>query len=114
MQTSKHILVKTGILTSFGIGKKITEFDIEKLKKSLKDKDLSTEKFKELLKENIIKETQKSLIEQEIPGLIIADILKDEEEKKKFMELTYFSTLLSKKIIDKKLDKYIFVPHKEQ
>ncbi len=105
MQTSNHILAKEGILTTFSIAKRVTAKDVTKLRKKIKGAKMDAEKLQQLLMSTIVKDTQKNLKLTQIPGLIIegAD---DEEEKKRIMELTYFASMIAKKLSEKQIDKY--------
>lgn len=105
MITANHILAKEGILTTFSIAKKISAKDIKRLRNKLKNSKANAKKFQDLLKSEVIKETQQILRTQNIPGLIVDDI-NDVEEQKKIMELTYFASIISKKLADKKITKY--------
>lgn len=105
MTTANHILAKEGILTTFSIAKKVSAKDIKRLRNKLKSNKEDAEKFQDLLKKAVIKETQQILQTQNIPGLIINGT-EDVEEQKKIMELTYFASIISKKLSDKKISKY--------
>jgi len=105
MQTANHILAKEGVLTTFSIAKKVSAKDVKKLREKMKTAKIDAEKLQELLKNTIIKETQSTLNSQKIPGLIL-DGIEDNEEKKRIMELTYFSSVIAKKLSEKKIDKY--------
>ena len=105
MQTTNHILSKEGILTTFSIAKKVSAKDVKKLRDRLKSAKIDASKLQELLSNTVIKETQKAIETQKIPGLIIAGV-EENEEKKKIMELTYFASVIAKKLSEKKVDKY--------
>lgn len=105
MTTANHILAKEGILTTFSIAKKVTAKDVKKLRDKLKSAKIDADKLQELLRSTVIKETQQALETQKIPGLII-DGAEESEEKKRIMELTYFSSVIAKKLSEKKIDKY--------
>ncbi len=105
MTTGNHILAKEGILTTFSIAKKVSAKDIKRLRNKLKSSKADAEKFQDLLKTAVMKETQQILQTQNIPGLIINGS-EDVEEQKKIMELTYFASIISKKLADKKITKY--------
>jgi hypothetical protein len=105
MTTPEHILAKEGILTTFSIAKKVTAKDVKKLRDKIKTAKMDVDKLHELLRMSIIKDTQKDIETQKIPGLIIAGT-EAAEEKKRIMELTYFSEKISKKLMEKNLDKY--------
>ena len=105
MQTTNHILSKEGILTTFSIAKKVTAKDVKKLRDKIKSAKMDADSLHELLRVSVIKETQKDIEVQKIPGLIIGGS-KDMEEKKKIMELTYFASIISNKLLEKNIDKY--------
>jgi hypothetical protein len=105
MHTANHILAKEGILTSFSIAKKVTERDVKRLRDKLKTSKFNREKLDELLRISIIKETQKDIEKNNVPGLMVEGI-EEIEEKKRIMELTYFASMMSKKLSEKKIDKY--------
>ncbi len=106
MQTTNHVLTKEGILTAFSIAKKISTKDFKKFREKLKNTNkFNSDKFQQLLRNTIIKETQKTIETQNIPGLILEGS-EELEEKKRIMELTYFASIIAKKLTDKKIDKY--------
>ena len=104
MQTTNHILAKEGILTSFSIAKRVTSLDMKKLRD--KGIDSKSSKFRELLTKKIVKETQEAIENQSIPGLMVKQIQDENQEKKKIMELTYFASIIAKKLTDNKVSKY--------
>jgi len=103
----QHILAKEGILPAFSIAKKITAMDIKRLKEKVttSSSKVNADKLQLLLKEAIINETQIAMKTQPIPGLII-DTPEESEEKKRVLELTYFASIIAKKLVDKKISKY--------
>jgi hypothetical protein len=107
-QSINHILSKEGILTTFSIAKRISVRDVQSLQKRIKGKKDTEENFKKLLKERVMKETQKALLERKIPGVLTPEggPIISEEEKKKLMELTYLASVISKKLGEKNIDKY--------
>ncbi len=105
MQTTNHILAKEGILTTFSIAKKVTASDIKKLRDKIKTAKMDADKLHELLRMSIIENTQKDIETKKIPGLLI-DGVEDAEEKKRIMELTYFASMIAKKLSEKQIDKY--------
>lgn len=105
MQATNHILAKEGILTTFSIAKRVTAKDVKKLRDKMKSAKLDADKLQELLKKSIIKETQKDFEAKRIPGLIVEGA-EDAEEKKRIMELTYFASMMAKKLSEKNIDKY--------
>lgn len=105
MHTTDHILAKEGILTTFSIAKKVTAKDVKKLRDKLKSSKIDAEKLQELLRSAVVRDTKKAIESQKIPGLIVAGA-EDSEEKKRIMELTYFASVIAKKLSDKKIGKY--------
>lgn len=105
MQTANHILAKEKILTTFSIAKKVNVKEIKKLRSKLKNSKIDEEELQELLRKSVLKETEDAIRTQNIPGLIISEV-DDAEEQKKIMELTYFASIISKKLLDKKIAKY--------
>lgn len=106
MHTANHILAKEGILTTFSIAKKVTARDVKKLRDKMKTSKMDAEKLQELLRMAVVKETQGTIETQKIPGLILDGMFANSEEKKRIMELTYFSSVIAKKLAEKKIDKY--------
>jgi len=105
MQTASHILAKEGILTTFSIAKKVTAKDVKKLRDKLKIAKMDSDKLKELLRNAVIQEAQAGIDAHKIPGLII-DGSEENEEKKRIMELTYFASVIAKKLSEKNIGKY--------
>lgn len=106
MQIPNHILSKEGVLTSFSIGKKIIIKNIKKLHEELKNSKMDSKKLHESLENIVIKRVKDSIDIQKIPGLLLDGIFAENEEKKKIMELTYFASIIAKKLSEKKVDKY--------
>ncbi len=107
MTTANHILAQEGILTTFLISKKVATKDIKKLREKFKNSKLDEKKFRELVKKSILEEVRQSSNLSKIPGLILPEApVNDKEENKKIIELTYFSSLVAKKISEKKMGKY--------
>jgi predicted TIM-barrel enzyme len=109
MTTANHILSQEGILTTFSIAKKVTDKDIKKLHDKMKSSNIDVKKIEEFLKQSVIEDVATSMKKSQIPGLIVdgqSNGVDNSEEDKKIMELTYFSSLIAKKITEKKMDKY--------
>jgi hypothetical protein len=106
MQTSNHILAKEGILASFMIAKRINAADIKRLKDSIKGSNPKPSKMQELLSRKIVEETQAAFETKQIPGLMIKEVIDEQEEKKRIMELTYFASVMAKKLTDNNVGKY--------
>lgn len=106
IQTANHVLSKEGILTTFSIAKRVSLKSVKNLRKKAKKGNFNSKKFQDLLRKSIMKETQKALMDRKIPGLIFSGQNVSDEEKKKMMELTYFASVIAKKVNEKKIDKY--------
>src|ERR1035437_666085 len=106
MNSTQHILSKEGILTTFSIAKKVSKKDILALQKNFLGDNFKNRKFKKLLTKKMLEETKKAFLDQKIPGLIIPGKNIPDEEKRKMMELTYFASIVTKKIAEKKIDKF--------
>lgn len=105
MLSANHILSKEGILTTFSIAKKVTAKDVKKLRDKIKNEKVNSAQLQEMLKQSVVKETQEALETKKIPGLI----MEGEEtsaEKQRIMELTYFASLIAKKLSERKVGKY--------
>ena len=105
MQAANHILAKEGVLTTFSIAKKVTAKDVKKLREKLKLAKIDSSKLKELLRNEVIRETQSDIEAHKIPGLIVGNP-EENEEKKRIMELTYFASVIAKKLSEKNIGKY--------
>jgi len=106
MQTTNHILAKEGILTAFAIAKRVTSLDIKQLRDKIKSENPKSELFQELLNKKIFNEIHDAFENQKIPGLLMEKIKDENEEKKRIVELTYFASLMAKKLTDNKVSKY--------
>jgi hypothetical protein len=106
MQTVNHILAKEGILTAFSLAKRVTPLEINRLRKKFKDSNLNSGQFQHALVKSIIEATQKAFESEEIPGLMMKEIAEENSEKKRIMELTYFASIIAKKITDNNTSKY--------
>jgi predicted nucleic acid-binding protein len=107
MQSPNHILAQEGILASFSIAKKVTIKDIKQLRTRLNKNSISQLELNNLVKQTVINETQVAIEKQTVPGLIAAEtMVSNFEEKKRLMELTYFASIVAKKLTEKKSNKY--------
>lgn len=106
MQTSNHILAKEGILTAFMIARRVNSMDVKGLKEKFKGTKIKSDKFQELLTKKILKETQDAFENNKIPGLMTKEVITEQEEKKRIMELTYFASIMTKKLVDNNISKY--------
>lgn len=106
MQLSNHILSKEGILTTFSIAKKVTMKDVKKLRDGLKGSKMDAKKLQEALRNAVIKGARETVDVQKIPGFLLDGIFAENEEKKRIMELTYFASIIAKKLSEKRVGKY--------
>ena len=106
MQISNHILSKEGILTSFSIAKKVTVKDIKKLRDTLKSSKMDAKKLQDALRKAVVKRAKETVDAQKVPGLLLDGIFAENEEKKRIMELTYFASIIAKKLAEKRVGKY--------
>ena len=105
-QNINHILSREGILTTFHIAKRVSKKAILRLQNKLKSDKTSDQKLRKLLAKKLSEEAQGAFVNQTIPGLIIPGQNIPDEEKRKMMELTYFASVVSKKISEKQLSKF--------
>jgi hypothetical protein len=106
IETANHILSKEGILTTFSIAKRISVKDMQKLRQKIKSNKFDAIKFQNFIKKSIMEDTKQAILSKKIPGLIIPERNVSNKEKEIIMELTYFASIISKKINEKNIDKY--------
>lgn len=106
MTTANHILAQEGILTAFSIAKRVTAKDIKKLREKIKAAGISNAQANSLIKKSIVEDTKKAVAAKKIPGLVLPVDPSSTQEGKTIIELTYFASLISKKISEKGMDKY--------
>ena len=106
LETVNHILSREGILTTFSIDKRVSAEYVKRLQQKIKSDKISEEKFQKLLYKAVLEETQKALLSQKVPGLILPGHNIPEKERKKMMELTHFASMIAKKLGEKNADKF--------
>ena len=106
IETANHILSKEGILTTFSIAKRVSAEDVKKLQQKIKTNKTSAEKFQKLLYKTVLEETQKALLSQKVPGIILPGHNIPEKERRKMMELTHFASIIAKKLGEKNANKF--------
>ena len=102
----KHVLSEMGVLKTFSIAKRVSDADIIVLTEKynrLKKKNISLTDF---MKRAIAKSMQDAFENQTVPGLIFADFVPTQEDHEKMIALTQFASLVSKKLVEKKLGKF--------
>lgn len=109
----KHLISEKGILVNFSVAKKISSVKMKVMEEKVKKKMKKGDNLETLLKQEITKQTQKTLNFNEIPGLIGMNkpqtdksspigIFKNET---KVMMLNLFGISLAKKMISQKFKK---------
>lgn len=95
-----------GVLKTFSIAKRISDADIialtEKYNK-MKNKNIP---ITEYMKRAIAKSMQDAFENRTVPGLIFADFVPTQEDHEKMIALTQFSSLVAKKLVEKKIGKF--------
>ena len=108
----KHLISEKGILVNFSVAKKISSEKINSLESKIKKKMKKGDNLENLLKQEISKETQKTLNINDIPGLVDVNkkiIYYDSkgifENESKVMMLNLFGIGIAKKLINQKFKK---------
>ena len=83
----------------------MTMNDVKRLRNQLKgNTNISSKKLTNLVQQTVINQTQKAIENQTIPGLVTSGANVD--ERNRIMELTYISSLIAKKLVEKSQNKY--------
>lgn len=105
-----HILSKHGVLVAFNIAKKIKQSEINLIKNKLKETFKNDEELNDQLKKIIVLHVENALNNQEIPGLITKNVLKNPHDtlplilKQKIVQISmYFSHILTSEKLNKEL-----------
>ena len=110
---NEHPLAKYGIMSSFSIGKSISNAKLKRMAKKMNISEDSDE-FQESLKNHIIKETQLAIYNNKIPGVITnkkehvqklsssSPVLSKEDFKKR-ARVALLATLVIQKTLEQKL-----------
>jgi hypothetical protein len=111
-ETFHHLIAKHGVLTVFSIAKKVSKTDLKKFRDKIRKKCKNPKEFNKLLKEELTKSTQESIINDKIPGLIIPDNETQSiqtkfcnGDEKKIMKLNNLSSTIANKFVDSNLGK---------
>jgi len=106
-QSPKHLILELGVLKSISIGKRPSADKVRTYKEKIKKVTKSKKEAEELLKQVIQKDSQKMIDTSKIPGIIL-DVPSQKRQitEKKLIELTYFASVVSKKAIEKNLNKF--------
>jgi hypothetical protein len=117
----KHILTEMGVMKTFSVARRVSEDKVAILTNKynkIKNKNISLDDF---LKKEIINEMQDYFKNNKIPGMITKNASIDnkmfipptQEEQEMLIDLTQFSSLVAKKLVEKKLNKFYhcFVVH---
>ena len=105
-QTPIHLLTKYGILTNFSMAKKITEEDINAMKKAEKSKGMKDEEVMEKVKNKLMQELIEAAQKGTLPGSIVDNTVpKTVIPIKNIESLNRLVVMLATKLKDKKYDK---------
>jgi hypothetical protein len=106
-QSPKHLITEMGVLKSFSLAKKISADVVREYKNRIKKITKTKAQGEELLKQAVLREAQKEIDPSQVPGIIVEKKSgKRQETEKKLMGLTYFCSVISKKITEKKISKF--------
>lgn len=103
MESVEHILRKEGILVSFSMSKKLSPKELKYLENRIKKQG---DKAARQIKSSIQKELEQKLQDNKIPGAILPFDKNNLEEHGRLLQHSFFSNLIAKKILEKKVDKY--------
>lgn len=108
MQSSpKHLITELGVLRSCSIAKKISAERVRTYKRRIKKLAKSKEEAEELLQKVVLRDAQKEIDPSDVPGMIVeVKSNKRQSVEKKLMDLTYFSSIVSKKANEKELSTF--------
>jgi len=109
----KHLISEKGILVNFSVAKRISSEKIKSLETKIKKNMKLGDDLEYLLKQEISKQTQKTLNINDVPGLLInknnKKIISDSkgifENESKVMMLNLFGIGIAKKLINQKFKK---------
>ena len=112
-KTPKHLITELGVLKSFSIGKRVSIDTIKKYKNKIKNITKTKAEADLLLKQVIQRDSQKMIDVASIPGILKDHVsdpgsgsVKRQAAEKNFVDLTYFASIISKKIADKKMSMF--------
>lgn len=103
----KHLLSELGVLNHFSIGRRIPAEKVKDYKQKIKKLTKNRVESDRLLKKFISMETEKWLQSERIPGVVEpgnqeTKIVKGTRTERDLIELSYFASIVSKKLEDKK------------
>jgi hypothetical protein len=103
----KHLITELGVLKTFSIGKRLSADKINAYKSKIKKITKTKKEADLLLKQVIQKDAQKMAESDVVPGIVV-DKTSDKrlEAEKKLVELTYFASIINKKVSEKKMEKF--------
>lgn len=108
MNTSpKHLITELGVLKSLSIGKRLSPDKVRDYKSKIKKITKTKEEAESLLNKVILKDAEKTMDTSEVPGMVIEKpSQKRQNTEKRLIDLTYFASIISKKVTEKKLGKF--------
>lgn len=106
-ESHKHLITELGVLKSFSVGKKLSLDSIREFKNKIKKTAKNSKEAESLLRKIIIRDSKKTVDISSIPGIIIDEKSSDRQKtEKKLLNLTCFSSIITKKISEKKFTKF--------
>lgn len=106
-QSPKHLITELGVLKSISIGKRLSPDKVRDYKSKIK-KITSTKKDADtLLRQVLTKDAQKKIDTSEVPGMLTdKPSQKRQTTEKRLIDLTYFASIISKKVTEKNMGKF--------
>jgi hypothetical protein len=103
----KHLITELGVLKSFSVGKRLGPEKVRDYKSKIRKITKDKKEAEKLLNQIISKEALEQFETNPLPGLIV-DKVSDKRQKseKMLIELTYFASIISKKVTEKKMKKF--------
>ena len=107
IESPKHLITEMGVLKSISIGKRVSSNKVKEYQNKIKKITKSKEEADLLLKKVILKDAQNIIDPLKVPGIIVEKKSNQRQiTEKRLVDLTYFSSIISKKISEKKMNKF--------
>ena len=106
-QMPKHLITELGVLKTFSIGKKLSSVKIKNCLSKMDKTNKTKEESENFLKHLIAKEAEKIINTTTVPGIVVDKISnKRQMTEKKLVDLTYFASIINKKVSEKGMEKF--------
>ena len=103
----KHLITELGVLKSFSLGKRMAADKMRDYKNKVKKMAKTKKEEDDLLRQIIVKDAQKYFNSVSVPGIISNKVSEKKlKAEKKLIDLTYFASIVSKKMIEKNMSKF--------